>query len=140
MQGIANKSVIQSLAVVFRDVVNEDRDSSEQITESKKHEVPGGCPALEVESRIGLVAVVIVVVPIAIRAPAAAVFVPPAMAMFPAPGPRFGKLMAILCGLRAVPTMMLGGFMEFVIRARDAPLAVVVRAQRSGASEKERSA
>jgi len=30
------------LAVVFRDVVNEDRDSSEQITESKKHDVPGG--------------------------------------------------------------------------------------------------
>jgi len=82
------------------------------------------------------VAVVIVVVPIAIRAPAAAVFIPPAMAVFPTPGARFRKLMAIFRGLRAVPTMMLGGFMESVIRAGDAPLAVVViRAQRSGARE-----
>jgi len=116
------------------------RDSSDQITENRKKEVPGGCPALEADSRIGLVAVVIVIVPIAIRAPAAAVFVPPTMAMFPAPGTRFGKLMAILCRLRAIPTMMLGGFMEFVIRMGDAPLAFVVRAQRSGAREKERSA
>ena len=45
--------------------------------------------------------------------------------------------MAILRGLRAIPTMMLGGFMEFVIRASDAPLAVVVRAQRAGTREEE---
>jgi hypothetical protein len=104
-----------------------------------QQKVPGGCPALELESRICLVAVVIVVVPIAIRAPAVTVFIPPAMAVFPTPGPRFGKLMAILGGLRAIPTMMLGGFMEFVIRAGNALLAVVVRAQRSGAREEERS-
>ena len=82
---------------------------------------------------------VIVVVPIMLGAPAMAVFIPPAMAVFPAPGTRFGKLMAILGGLRAVPTMMLGGFMEFVIGAGDAPLAVVVRAQRGRAREEERS-
>jgi hypothetical protein len=103
--------------------------------------VPGGRPALEVETIIGLVAVVIVVVPIAIRAPTVAVFIPPAMAMFPTPGAGFGKLMAILRGLRAIPTMMLGGFMELVIRAGDAPLAiVVVRAQRAGTREEECSA
>jgi hypothetical protein len=113
----------------------ESRDNNDHLTENRKQKVPGGRPALEVESRIGLVAVVIVVVPIAIRAPAMAVFIPPAMAVFPTPGARLGKLMAILRGLRAVPTMMLGGFMELVIRAGDAPLAVVVRAQRAGTRE-----
>ena len=86
-------------------------------------------------------AVVIVVVPVAIRTPTVAVFVPPAMAVFPAPGARFGKLMAILRGLRAVPTMMLGGFMEFMINAGDAPLAIVViRTQRGGARKQQCSA
>ena len=106
--------------------------------------MPGSRPALEVETRIGLVVVVIVVmvmvVPIAIRTPAVAVFIPPAMVMFPTPGARFGKLMAILYSLWAVPTMMLGGFMEFVIRVGDALLAVVVRVQWCGAREKKRGA
>jgi hypothetical protein len=114
----------------------ENWETCDQIPESGKQKVPGKRPALEVKSRIGLVAVVIVVVPIAIRTPTVAVFIPPAMAVLPTPGARFGKLMAILRGLRAIPTMMLGGFMEFVIRMGDAPLAiVVVRAQRSGARE-----
>ena len=103
--------------------------------------MPGGCPALKIQPGIGLVAVVIVVVPIAICAPAVAIFIPPAMAVFPTPGARLGKLMPILRGLRAIPTMMLCGFMESVIRAGDAPLAIVViRAQRSGTREDERSA
>lgn len=71
-------------------------------------------------------AVVIVIVPIAIRVPAVTIFIPPAMAMFPTPGTRFGKLMAILCGLWAVPTMMLGSLMKFVIRPGNVSLAVVV--------------
>jgi len=86
------------------------------------------------------VTVVIVVIPIAIGAPAVAVFIPPAMAVFPTPGARFSELMAILCSLRTIPTMMLGGFVEFVIRTGDAPLAVVVRAQWAGAREEKRSA
>jgi hypothetical protein len=121
-----------------------DRDSSYQITHSRKQKVPGSRPALPVDSGIGLVVVVIVimvmVVPIAIRTPAAAVFIPPAMVMFPTPGARFGKFMAIFCGLRAVPAMMLGGFMEFVIRVGDALLAVVVRVHWSGTREKKRGA
>ncbi len=118
----------------------ENRDSSDQITDSRKQKVPGNRPALSVDSGIGLVAVVVMVVPIAIRAPAVAVFIPPAMAMFPTPSARFGKLMAIFYSLRAVPAMMLGGFMEFVIRVGDAPLAVVVRVQWCGAREKKRGA
>jgi len=73
--------------------------------------VPGSRPALSVVSGIGLVVVVVMVVPIAIRAPAVAVFIPPAMVMFPTPGAGFGKFMAIFCSLWAVPAMMLGGFM-----------------------------
>jgi len=115
------------------------KDNSDQKTDNRKQEVPGLRPAPEAKSWIGLVAVMIVVVPIAIRTPAVAVFIPPAMAMFPTPGTRFGKLMAILRGLRAIPTMTLGGFMEPVIRPGDAPLAIVVCAQRSGANEKEGS-
>lgn len=100
--------------------------------------MPGGCPALIAESGIRLVAVVIVVVPVAIRTPTVPVFIPPAMAVFPAPGAGFGQFVAILRGLRAVPSMVLCGFMEFVVRAGDAPLAVVViRSQRSGAGEQQ---
>ena len=81
------------------------------------------------------------VIPIAIGTPTVAIFIPPTMTVFPTPGTGFGKLMAILGGLRAVPSMVLGGFMESVIRAGDAPLAVVVvRAQRGGSREAQRSA
>src|SRR6266481_814341 len=118
----------------------ENRDSSDQITDRRKRKVPGSRPALSVVSGIGFVVVMVMVVLIAIRAPAVAVFIPPAMGMFPTPGARFGKFMAIFCSLWAVSAMMLGGFMEFVIRAGDALLAVVVRVQWSGAREKKRGA
>jgi len=83
---------------------------------------------------------VIVVVPIMLGTPAVAVFIPPAMAVLPAPGAGFRQFMAILRRLWAVPTMMFGGFMELVIRAGDPLLAVVVRAQRAGTGEEECSA
>jgi hypothetical protein len=106
-------------------------------TDSGKQKVPGNRPALEVESRIGLVAVVIVIVPVTIGAPAVSIFIPPSVTVFPAPGTRFRQLMPILRGLRAVPAVVLGSFMKFVIRASDALLAVIVRAQRDGAGEEE---
>jgi hypothetical protein len=122
--------------------VVEKWDSSDQVTDSRKQEVPGGGPALEVESEIGLLVVVImvvvlmiVVVPIAISAPAVSIFIPPTMAVFPTPGARLRQFVAILGGLRAVPTMMLGGFVKLVVRPDDALLAVVVRAQRCRAGE-----
>jgi hypothetical protein len=114
-------------------------ENSDQIPEQKT-KVPGGCPAREVENRIDLVAVVIVVVPVAIRTPTVPVFIPPTMAVFPTPGARFRQFMAILRGLRAVPTMMLCGFVEFVVRMDNALLTVIIRAQRSGAGEQQCSA
>lgn len=115
----------------------DSEDNSDQIPEKRKQGVPGGGPALAVKTPIGLAVVVIVVVPITIRAPAVAIFIPPAMAVFPTPFARFCQSMAILRGLRAVPTVMLSGFMELVIRAGDALLAVVVRAQRAGTREEK---
>jgi hypothetical protein len=130
----------------MRDPVDENTDISDPITESRKQKVPGNRPALEVESGIGLsvivimlmvmiVVLVIVIVPIAIRAPTVTIFIPPAVAVFPAPGARLRQFVAIPRDLWTVPTMMLGGFVKLVVRADDALLAVFVRAHRCGASE-----
>ena len=79
--------------------------------------------------------VVIVVVPIVIGAPAMGVFIPPAMFVLPAVGTGFGELLAPMLGLGAIPAVMLGGFMEFMIRMTDTFLTVVVRAGRGDGDE-----
>jgi hypothetical protein len=81
---------------------------------------------------------VIVVVPIMLGAPAVAVFIPPAVAVFPTPGTGFRQLMPILGGLGAIPPVMLGCFVKLVVCVGDTLLAVIVRAQRGGAREEER--
>ena len=97
----------------------------------------GQSPALEVASGIGLVMIVVVimvtVVPVVICAPAVAVFIPPAVPVFPTPGAGLRQLMAIFRGLRAVPSVMLRCFVKLVVRVGDTLLAVIVRAQRGGA-------
>jgi hypothetical protein len=83
-----------------------------------------------------LVAIVIVIIPIAFRVPAVAVFVPPTMALVPAVFPRFTQFVAGTIRLLALPTVMLHGFVEFVVRLGDAALAAMVvirkRTRRSG--------
>jgi hypothetical protein len=79
-----------------------------------------------------MVVVMVMVIPIMIRAPAVAVFIPPAMAVFPTPGAGLRQLMAIFRGLRAIPSVMLGCFVKLVVRVGDTLLAVLVRAQRGG--------
>jgi len=105
--------------------------------ENRKQKVPGNRPALEVASGIGLVMIVVVimvtVVPVVICAPAVAVFIPPAVPVFPTPGAGLRQLMAILGGLGTIPTVMLGCFVKLVVRVGDTFLAVIVRAQRGGA-------
>ena len=59
--------------------------------------------------------VVIMLVPITICVPAAAIFVPPAVLMFPAIGACVGKLMAPVFGFGALPAVVLNGFMELVV-------------------------
>jgi hypothetical protein len=84
----------------------------------------------------GLVAIVIVVIPITFRVPAVAVFVPPTMALVPAALPRFTQFEACTIRLLALPTVMLHGFVESVVRLGDAALAATVvirkRTRRSG--------
>jgi hypothetical protein len=90
----------------------------------------------EEEERFRLVAVIVVVIiPVVIGAPAMGVFIPPAMFVLPAVRTGFGKFLAPMLGLGAIPAVMLGGFMEFMIRMTDAFLAVVVRAGGGGSYE-----
>src|SRR6266446_8276130 len=71
-------------------------------------------------------AVVIVIVPITVAVPAAAVFIPPTMALSPAAFPRLMQFMPCMVRLPAVPAMMLEGFMQLVICLGDASLAPIV--------------
>src|SRR2546430_11102964 len=71
-------------------------------------------------------AIVIVVIPIAIGMPAVAVFVPPAMALIPAAFACFAQFMTRTIRLPAVPAVMFHGFVEFVVRLDNAPLAAAV--------------
>jgi len=70
--------------------------------------------------------VVVVLVPITFRVPLPTVFIPPAMAVFPAPFPRRNQGSTLLCCLRAIPAMFLSGPVQFVIDANDPLLAIVI--------------
>jgi hypothetical protein len=72
---------------------------------------------------------VVVLVPIVFRVPFLSVFIPPAMAVSPAPFPRGGQLSAAIGCLRTIPAMVLCGFVQLVVGFDDALLAVVVCAQ-----------
>jgi len=73
-----------------------------------------------------LVAVMIVVIPIAIRVPAVAVFVPPTMALVPAAFPRLTQFVPRVIRLPAVPAVMLDGFVQPMVRFGDAALTTAV--------------
>jgi hypothetical protein len=75
-----------------------------------------------------IVLVVIVIVPIAIFAPAMAVFIPPAMVAVVAFLASFVQVVASGFGLAALASMMLDGFMKTVICAGDTLLAIVIGA------------
>jgi hypothetical protein len=83
---------------------------------------------------------VIVVVPIMFGAPAASIFIPPAMAVLPTPGAGFRQFMAIFRGLGTIPAVMLGGFMKLMVCPDDALLAVVVSAHGCRAREEQHNA
>src|SRR5271156_6098632 len=59
--------------------------------------------------------VVVVLVPITFRVPLLSVFIPPAMAVFPAPFPRRHQVSTLLRCLRAIPAMFLSFLVQFVI-------------------------
>ena len=81
-----------------------------------------------------LVAVVIVIVPVMVIMPAAAVFIPPTVVQVPAAFACFPQFMSSMVRLPAVPTVMLDGFVESMIRLHDSPLTMIVigESSRSG--------
>jgi hypothetical protein len=81
--------------------------------------------------------IVIVFVPIAIRVPSPRVFIPPAMAVFPAPFARGNQLSALCRCFGAVPAVFFRGFVELVIDANDALLAVVIGSRLWRAKQQE---
>ena len=86
------------------------------------------------------VSVVIVVVPIAFRMPAMLVFIPPSMTDTPAMFPRLVEFMTPTFGLPAPGAMMLNGFVQSVVRASNAALAIVaIGAQKRRSREHEKT-
>jgi hypothetical protein len=73
-----------------------------------------------------LVAVVIVIIPIAIGVPSVAILIPPTMAFVPAAFARLAQFVACMVGLPTIPTVMFGSFVKPVVRFRDAALATVI--------------
>src|ERR1700687_830980 len=70
-----------------------------------------------------LVPVVVVLVPIAFRAPAVLVLVPPAMLLTPATLARGVQFTTLVIGLAAVPSVPLDGLVEIMLSMRNSPLA-----------------
>ena len=78
----------------------------------------------EEDSVLVAVAVMIAVIPIALGMPAMCVFIPPSVTDAPAVLPRFVQFMTPAFGLLAPVAMMLNGFVQLVVRARNAALAI----------------
>jgi hypothetical protein len=73
--------------------------------------------------------IVVVFIPIAVRVPSLTVFIPPAMAVFPAPFARCGQFSAAVGCLRTIPAMLKCRLVQIVVCLNDALLAGVVSAQ-----------
>jgi hypothetical protein len=86
-----------------------------------------------------IVAVVIVIVPVAVGAPTMAIFIPPAMAVIPAILARFAQLGARMIRLPALASMMLDRFVKTMVSLGNAVLAIVIRAQTRSACEEQES-
>lgn len=70
------------------------------------------------------VAVVVVVIPIMLCAPFPTVFIPPAMAVLPAPFAGHFQFRTLRFGLRTVPAMPCSGSVQIMVDANDSPLTV----------------
>jgi hypothetical protein len=73
-----------------------------------------------------MIAIMIMIVPVAIGVPAPAVLIPPAMVFVPAAFAGFTQFMTCMLRLPAVPPVILDGFMEPVVRFGNTPLALVI--------------
>ena len=84
-----------------------------------------------------LMAIVVVIVPIAVAVPAMAILIPPAAVLVPAAFARFVQFIPRTVGLPAVPAVMFRGFVESVVRPGNASLATIIALRgRPGRSRK----
>lgn len=72
-----------------------------------------------------MVAIVIVIIPVAIRVPPASFHIPPPVPMFPAIAARFREFMPGTCRLFALPSMFFRGLVQAMIRFNDSFLAII---------------
>ena len=69
--------------------------------------------------------IVVVVIPVTIRAPAMAVLVPPALVVLPTPRASVSQFLAPMPSVGTVPAMMFRCFVQFMIGLDDAFLTMV---------------
>lgn len=81
----------------------------------------------------------VVFVPIPISVPSPSVFIPPTVAMLPAPFTCGNQFSAPGGYLWAVPAVFLSGFVQFMINMNDALLAVFISARPSWAKQQKSS-
>jgi len=89
------------------------------------------------KSVVVAVTVVVMIVPVALAVPAMFVFIPPSVVSAPAVLTGFMEFVAGAVGLRAVPAMMLSGFVEPVIGPGNAALAIVFVGQGARGSHQQ---
>jgi hypothetical protein len=71
----------------------------------------------------GLIAVVIMLIPVMFFMPAMLMLIPPPMMLAPAPFPRLVQFVTLVIGLGTVPSVALNGFVEFMVGVLNTPLA-----------------
>jgi hypothetical protein len=90
--------------------------------------------------RDALVAVVVVLVPVAVRVPAVFVFVPPLVTFTPAPLPSLVQFTTLVVCLPAVASMLLDGLVKFMIgMSHPALTPVIVFGVKAGDRSEEQS-
>ena len=83
------------------------------------------------------IAIVVMIVPVALAVPAVIIFIPPAVVSAPTLLADFTELVACPVRLRAVPAMMLGRFVEPMIGAGNAALAIMIIGKGARSSRKQ---
>jgi len=86
-----------------------------------------------------IVLIMVAIIPIAVGVPAVTILIPPAMAAGVAILACFVQLMASGVGLAAFASVMLDGFVETMVRPRNALLAIIIGAQTRRRGEEQKS-
>jgi hypothetical protein len=116
-------------------------DGKAPLLDTREKGAPGqNHPIFRNEDDSVVIAVVIVVIPIAFGVPAMLVFIPPSMDAVPAVLPRIAQFPTRALGLPALVAMPCHGLVQFVICACNAPLAIVfVGAQKGHCREHQKA-